>query len=275
MQSKYKSLGSRILLSLMLLLALLTGWLAEDATRVAAWGSGIAFAVLMIGPSRFSRWVPAAIVVSSIAMLATLQASSYIWLWILPLCLLRMPGRPGLAFSGLIYGLSLVYIGWTLPLPTAIVAGLSLAVAWLLCLERQTSPAAISAHATSSWLLPAAQLDGDIQRELKRAEREALQAEVVVFGCARSTAADMATLSRRLQDTLALYERAYRLNDYGIAVILVAPDPESARQRRQQLRYAIAPHKEVWSTPLTEIGDRFASYHGKRSAAVPEVQPWH
>ncbi|KAA0019075.1 hypothetical protein F0A16_06910 [Salinicola corii] len=275
MQSKYKSLGSRTLLSLLSLLALLAGWLAEDATRVVAWIGCIAFALLTVRPSRLSHWLPIMIALLSIALLATHHASSHIWLWALPLCLLGLPGRAGVTASVLIYVLSVIYVGWTLPLPTAVVAGIALAIVWLLCLDRQRVSAKTPADTQSSWLLPAAQLDSGIQRELKRAERESLHAEVTVFGCARSTTADMAALCRRLQEALTLYERAYRLNDYGIAVIVVATSAETAKQRRQQLRHAIAPHKEVSSTPLTEIGNRFANYHGKRSSPVPEVQPWH
>lgn len=275
MQSKYKSLGSRILLSLLSLLALLAGWLAQDATRVVAWAGCIAFALSAVYPLRLSRWLPITIVLLSVALLATHHASSHIWLWALPLCLLGSPGRAGVAASALVYVLSVIYVGWTLPPPTAVVASVSLAIVWLLCLDRQKVSATAPSDGQSNWLLPAAQLDGGIQRELKRAERESLHAEVTVFGCARSTTADMAALCRRLQEALMPYERAYRLNDYGIAVIVVATSAETARLRRQQLRHAIAPHKEVSSTPLTEIGDRFANRHGKRSSPVPEVQPWH
>jgi len=275
MQSKYKSLGSKTLLALILLLALSTGWLAADAVRVIAWISGVVFALLLASPARLSHWLPVAITLLCAALLMTDQANTYLWIWALPLCLLGLAGWSGKAVNVAVYVASVLYIGWTLPLPTTIVASISLAVVWLLCLERQRLSAAAPVSTKSDWLLPPAQLDGDIQRELKRSKRESLHGEVVVFGCVHSTRADMNQLCRCLQEQLALYERAYRLNDYGVAVILVAVNAEATLQRRQQLRYAIAPHQEVSSTPLAEIGDRFTRYHSKPSTRVSEMQPWH
>ena len=85
----------------------------------------------------------------------------------------------------------------------------------------------------------------------------------------------MKQLCRYLQEQLALHERAYRLNDYGVAVILVAPSAEAAHQRRRYLGCAVMPHREVSSTPLTEIGDRFARHTGKPAKHASEMQPWH
>ncbi len=275
MQSKYKSPGSKTLLALILLFALVAGGLAEDAVRVAAWVSGALFALLLARPTRLAQWFPVVITVLCVAMLAIDHANTHLWIWALPLCLLGLAGRGGAIVNVAVYATCVIYMAWTLPLPTTIVASLSLAVVWLLCLERQRLSATTPASAKSDWLLPPAQLDADIQRELKRSERERLHGEVVVFGCAHSTTADMDQLCRYLQEQLALYERAYRLNDYGVAVILVAPNAEVAQQRRQQLGYAIAPHREVSSTPLTEIGDRFTRYHGKSSTRMAEMHSWH
>ncbi|WP_110655901.1 hypothetical protein [Salinicola halimionae] len=278
MQSKYKSLGgTQTLLALTLLLALLTGWLAEEAVRAIAWLSGAIFATLLIrsSSSRVSRWFPVAIILLCALMLATNHTEASLWLWLLPLCLSRLTGRVGVALNVAAYVASVADIGLTLPVPTAIVASTSLAIVWLLCLERQRLSTAAPPHTTSGWLLPPAQLDADIQNELKRSEREALHSEVALYGCARSTASDMDQLCRCLRQELAPYERAYRLNDYGVAVILVANHAEAAYLRRQQLKYAIAPQREISSTPLAEIGDRFTSYHSKPPMRVSEMQPWH
>ena len=275
MQSKYKSLGSKTLLALILVLALLTGWLAEGAVRAVAWTGAAVFVFLLARPARLAQWFPVAILLLGTALLLIDHADTDIWIWVLPLCLLGLTGRAGVMVNVAAYLLCVIYIGWTQTLPTATVAAISLAAVWLLSLERQRLSVTNRVSTKPDWLLPPAQLDTDIQRELKRAEREALHGEVVVFGCARSTSADMKQLCRCLQEQLALYERAYRLNDYGVAVILVAPSAEAASQRRRQLVYAIAPHREVSSTPLTEIGDRFAPYPGKPAAHASEMQPWH
>jgi hypothetical protein len=275
MQSKYKSLGSKTLLALILVLALLTGWLAEGAVRAVAWTGAAVFVFLLARPARLAQWFPVAILLLGTALLLIDHADTDIWIWVLPLCLLGLTGRAGVMVNVAAYLLCVIYIGWTQTLPTATVAAISLAAVWLLSLERQRLSVTNRVSTKPDWLLPPAQLDTDIQRELKRAEREGLHGEVVVFGCARSTSADMKQLCRCLQGQLALYERAYRLNDYGVAVILVAPCAEAASQRRQQLIYAIAPHREVSSTPLTEIGDRFAPYPGKPATRISEMQSWH
>lgn len=272
MQSKYKSLGFKTLLALILVLALLTGWLAEGAMRATAWTSAVVFAFLLARPARLTTWFPIAILLLAVGLLLGGRAHTDIWLWVLPLCLLGLAGRAGIVVNVAAYLSCVTYIGWTQTLPTAVVAATSLAIVWLLSLERQQrTPPPVK----PDWLLPPAQLDTDIQRELKRAEREALHGEVVVFGCARSTSADMKQLCRYLQEQLALHERAYRLNDYGVAVILVAPSAEAAHQRRRYLGCAVMPHREVSSTPLTEIGDRFARHTGKPAKHASEMQPWH
>ncbi|OLO09017.1 hypothetical protein BTW08_04040 [Salinicola sp. MH3R3-1] len=276
MQSKYKSPGLQTLLAFTLLLALLTGWLAEDTVRMIAWLSGAIFALFLIRFSspRLSRWFPVAVILLCGLLLATRHTEASLWLWLLPLCLSRMTGRIGMALNVAAYVLVVADIGWALPLPTAIVVSVSLAIVWLLCLERQRHSTA-TPPTTPEWLLPPAQLDADIQIELKRSEREILHSEVALYGCARSTTADMEQLCRCLRQQLAPYERAYRLNDYGVAVILIAPNAEAASLRRQQLRYAIAPQREISSTPLAEIGDRFTRYHSKPSTPVSEMQSWH
>jgi len=277
MQSKYKSLGTQILLASTLLLAMLTGWLAEDSVRVIVWLSAALCALFLIrfSSARVSRWFPVAILLSCSLLLATGRTEVSLWLWLLPLCLARLTGRVGTALNVAAYVMSVADIGWTLPLPTAIVASLSLAIVWLLCLARQRLSKMTPAPEKPEWLLPPTQLDADIQNELKRSEREALYSEVALYGCTRSTASDMEQLCRCLRQQLAPYERAYRLNDYGIAVILVASNAEAASLRRQQLRYAIAPQQEISSTPLTEIDDHFVRHHSKPPTPVSEMQPWH
>jgi len=274
MQSKYKSLGSRALLVLCLLLALATGWLGDGALRLIAWLGAVALALLLLRPSPLSRWIPLIVGAISVAMLATGQSTALIWLWVIPLCLQGLGGRLGLIVNGLGYIAAVGFAAWQLSLPAASVAGVSLAVIWLLCLEQRLalSPAPISNEAR--WLLPPATLDADIQHELRRTERESLHGEVVVFGCAHSTTADMEQLCRLLRDQLALYERAYRLNDYGIAVLLVATSADAAEQRRNQLQHAVAPHRMVSWTPVQEIGDRFARYRSKATSETHEAMPW-
>jgi hypothetical protein len=277
MQSKYKSPALQTLLAFTLLLALLTGWLADDTVRMIAWLSGAILVLLLIRASapRLSRWFPVAVILLCCLLLATQHTEASLWLWLLPLCLSRLTGRIGMALNVAAYVLVVVDIGWALPLPTAIVASVSLAIVWLLCLERQRLSTTATTSTIPEWLLPPAQLDADIQLELKRSKREMLHSEVAHYGCARSTTADMEQLCRCLRQQLAPYERAYRLNDYGVAVILITPNAEAASQRRQQLRYAIAPQREISSTPLAEIGDRFTRYHSKPSTSVSEMQPWH
>jgi hypothetical protein len=275
MQSKYKSLGSKTLLALILLLALLTGWLAEGAARAIVWTGAAVFVFLLARPALLAQWFPVTILLLGTALLLIDHADTDIWIWVLPLCLLGLTGRAGAMVNVAAYLLCVAYIGWTQTLPTAIVAAISLAAVWLLSLERQRLSVTNRVSTKPDWLLPPAHLDTDVQRELKRAEREALHGEVVVFGCARSTSADMKQLCRYLQEQLALYERAYRLNDYGVAVILVAPSAEAAHQRRRYLGCAVMPHREVSSTPLTEIGDRFARHTGKPAKHASEMQPWH
>lgn len=275
MQSKYKSLGSKTLLALILMLALLTGWLAEGAARAIVWTGAAVFVFLLARPARLAQWFPVAILLLGTALLLIDHADTDIWIWVLPLCLLGLTGRAGAMVNVAAYLLCVTYIGWTQTLPTAIVAAISLAAVWLLSLERQRLSAANRVSTKPDWLLPPAHLDTDVQRELKRTKREGSYGEVAIFGCARSTSANMKQLCRCLQGQLALYERAYRLNDYGVAVILVASSAEAASQRRRQLVYAIAPHREVSSTPLTEIGDRFARHTGKPATHASEMQPWH
>lgn len=275
MQSKYKSLGAKTLLMLVLLLALITGALGDGAVRAIAWIGSALFAAMLARPARLSRWLPCVIVILCAALLASAHADVTLWIWMLPLCLLGISGRLGRTLNIAAYLSCVVYMGWMLTPPTAIVAALSLAVVWLLCLERQRLSVATPASTSSDWLLPPASLDADTRQELKRTEREVLHGEVVVFGCAHSTAADMEQLCQRLREQLALYERAYRLNDFGIAVILVTTTAEAADQRRQQLKYAIAPHREVSVTPLADIGDRFTRHHRQPTTRATEMQPWH
>lgn len=153
MQSKYKSLGFKTLLALILVLALLTGWLAEGAMRATAWTSAVVFAFLLARPARLTTWFPIAILLLAVGLLLVGRAHTDIWLWVLPLCLLGLAGRAGIVVNVAAYLSCVTYIGWTQTLPTAVVAATSLAIVWLLSLERQQrTPPPVK----PDWLLPPA-----------------------------------------------------------------------------------------------------------------------
>lgn len=274
MQSKYKSLGSRALLVLCLILALATGWLGTDLLRLFAWLGAFALALLLLRPISLALWAPFVVGAISIGMLATGQSIALVWLWVIPLCLQGLTGKIGLTVNGLGYVAAVTFATWQLSLPAALVASVSLAVIWLLCQEQRLTLSSTPALNEARWLLPPAILDADIHHELRRTERESLHGEIVVFGCAHSTTADMEQLCQLLHDQLALYERAYRLNDYGIAVLLITTDADAAEQRRNQLQHSIAPHRVVSWTPLQDIGDRFARYRPKTAFRTREAMPW-
>ncbi|WP_251978306.1 hypothetical protein [Salinicola avicenniae] len=273
MQSKYKSLGTRMLLIPAALLAFATGWFGGDVLRIVAWMAGALLLVLAVRPAYLRRYLPLIALAVAIAMLASGRGSALPWLWIIPLCLQSIPGRCGTIVNIMVYVGTLGYAAITLSPPSALVAGISLSVIWLLCLEYRRSASPISAPETH-WLMPASRLDADVQDELRRSEREALHGEVTIFGCAHPTTGQMNEFCQVLHDNLALYERAYHLDGQDIAVLLVATNAEAAYERRQQLEHAISPHRVISSTPLRDVGGRFRSYRSRPQSPQQEAATW-
>ncbi|WP_110687524.1 hypothetical protein [Salinicola aestuarinus] len=257
MQSKYKSPGSRTLLVLCTVIGVAICLFGEGPLRLAALLAAAIFGLLLYRKGVSQDKHCAFIAAAGAAMLATGNPIALVWIWILPLTLLSFTGPLGLAINVAGFVVACAYLGWQLPLPTAAMAALMLAILWLLFSERLRGRASTSPPTEATWLLPPAALEVDIHHELRRGERESLAAEVLVFGCAQSTPEDMTQLCARLHEYLALYERAYRLNAHGVAVIVVATDSDAAAERRRELEHAVQPHKVVSAMPLAEATQRF------------------
>ncbi|WP_189443077.1 hypothetical protein [Salinicola rhizosphaerae] len=262
------------------MLAISAGILADDSLRLVSWAGAAALVLVLARPSRGLVWVPAAAVLLTAVMFFYGGMPGSLWIWVAPLCVLgldKVLSRQRLGRClGALFGAACVaaLFGFYSP-PTALIASASLGVVWLLSLHRQSLLATRPTPQEARWLLPPTLLETDIQQEIKRSEREALHGEVVIFGCAHSTAADMEQLCRLLHDNLALYERAYRLNDFGVAVLLVTTDAQAAQQRREQLQHAIAPHRLTSSTPLQATADRGRGDRISSAAKGKETQSWH
>ncbi|WFF43146.1 hypothetical protein EVC62_17545 [Salinicola endophyticus] len=274
MPSKYKSPGTRALILACVVAAAATGTFSEGSVRLIAWGGAVALLATLACGARSAFWIAPAAAALAVALLATGHPTTLPWIWVLPLCLHPLRGRMGLALNLAAFVIGVGYIAQHFSLPATLLAATSLVIVWLLAQEQRLRAKPLLNREGAQWLLPPAMLDTDARHEQRRVERESLYGEVVIFGCAHSTPSDMQELSRLLYDQLALYERAYRLNDYGIAVLLVANDAKLAEQRRHQLQHAIAPHRIVSHTPLAHLGDRFARYRPRRADPRREAQPW-
>ncbi|WP_110664834.1 hypothetical protein [Salinicola halophilus] len=267
MQNKYKSPGARALLALCVIIGLTICLLGEGVLRLAALFAAAAFAWLLLRPASRQGTHFALVAAAGVIMLATGEPIVLLWIWILPLALLGFRGHLGRVINVVGFIAACAYLGWQLPLPAAAMAAMTLAILWLLFGERQRSRTRQPPASDAAWLLPPATLEADIRHERRRGERESLAAEVIVFGCAHSTPEDMTQLCARLHEHLALYERAYRLNDYGVAVIVVATDSKAATERRRELETAVAPHRMVSATPLADAAQRF----GQQVATSPQT----
>lgn len=274
MPSQYKSPGTVALTLACVVAAAATGAFTDGSVRLIAWGGAVALLATLACGARSSCWIAPVAAALAVILLATGHPATLPWIWLLPLCLQPLRGRVGLALNLATFALGVAFIARHFSLPATLLAATSLVIVWLLAQEQRLRTRPLLNRQGAQWLLPASMLDADARHEQRRVERESLYGEVVIFGCAHSTPSDMRELSRLLYDQLALYERAYRLNDYGIAVLLVANDDKLAEQRRHQLQHAIAPHRIVSHTPLPQLGDRFARYRTKRTSQRRESQPW-
>lgn len=83
------------------------------------------------------------------------------------------------------------------------------------------------------------QLLRDLNREQKRAEREAIHAEVVVIQVKPS---QLWPLAQKLCALIFRFENVYYLNRKTLAAVLLSPTPEKAAQRRTDICAALSDH---------------------------------
>lgn len=268
------------MLTASVVLAISAGILADGSLRLVSWAGAAALVLVLLQPVRGIVWLPAAAALLTAVMFFYGGMPGSLWIWVAPLCALglyKVPSRQrlGRCLSALVGAICVAALFGFYSPPTALIASASLGVVWLLSLHRQSLLAARPTPQEARWLLPPTHLETDVQQEIKRSEREALHGEVAIFGCAHSTAADMEQLCRLLHENLALYERAYRLNDFGVAVLLVTTDAQAAQERREQLQHAIAPHRLTSSTPLRSPADRVSGDRNSSAAKGKETHSWH